>query len=85
MPTLNKSYNNCLIKWAKSGHESKPECEECETDLTGEEVYETLYGWYCKGCADDYIDEHGSLESENGPSDYSERMEERRQMGLCDF
>jgi hypothetical protein len=43
------------------------ECDLCEAPAT----VETSQGDYCAACAED-----------SGPSDYSERMAERRQMGL---
>ena len=50
-PTLNPIYNDLLLRWAKEGHPSLPECEECGRDLTGEHVIETRYNWTCKPCA----------------------------------
>ncbi|MGH8335630.1 MAG: hypothetical protein ACRETL_02120 [Gammaproteobacteria bacterium] len=51
-PTLNENYNWTLAQWAASGHDSKPECEDCGTDLTGQHVRETRYGWFCVPCAE---------------------------------
>jgi ribosomal protein L37AE/L43A len=49
-PTLNPNYNRALASWAKSGHDSKPECENCGKDMTGQIVHETNFGWYCDEC-----------------------------------
>lgn len=49
-PTRNGSYNDLLVRWAASGHDSSPECEECGTDLTGKRVHETSCGWLCTAC-----------------------------------
>ncbi len=50
-PTLNASYNYCLVSWAADGSPALPECEDCGKDLTGEEVICTGYGWVCTCCA----------------------------------
>jgi len=50
-PTLNPIYNDLLIRWANSGHPSPPECEDCERDLTGQEVFEVNHGWVCEDCS----------------------------------
>lgn len=72
-PTNNPEYNWVLQKWAKSGYPSNPECEECEKDLTGENVIELDVGWYCEDCAENY------------EGFYEDPHYERKQMGLTDF
>lgn len=68
-PTKNCHYNVLLVKWAESGHPSKPECEECGANLTGRDVWEEdaegTPGWFCSECAD-------QEESEDDP-DYNDR------------
>jgi hypothetical protein len=76
-PTLNRTYNGVLAKWRENGP-AAPECEECDHDMTGEDVIDTGLSWICTACASD---EHLAY---GGSSDYATRMEERRQMGLCD-
>lgn len=49
-PTLNPEYNALLVIWAEEGYPSKPECEQCEKDLTGKEVHDTGLGWVCTEC-----------------------------------
>jgi SET domain-containing protein len=73
-PTNNVSYNNLLRRWGGT----EPECEECGDDLTGQDVHETRYNWVCCGCADE-------ASVCGGQSDYADRMDERRQMGLVNF
>jgi hypothetical protein len=53
-----------------------PECESCECDLTGCEVHEGRYGWYCPDCADT---------CELGCGFDSDDDYEARQMGLTDL
>lgn len=68
-PTLNQEYNNLLISWAREGCCSKPECEECECDLTGKEVFEpksywdTVAGWICSDCNQKFRDEFDDTDS----------------------
>lgn len=45
-PTLNLEYNGCWHNWQKT-HPSDPECECCGRDMTGGDVEEGFYGWYC--------------------------------------
>lgn len=78
MPTNNQSYNECLKKWAESGHPTTPECEECEADLTGRNVIETHVNWLCEECAaewdDDRIDDREDFRADHaiGVVDYRE-------------
>lgn len=51
-PTLNPSYNRTLAKWAASGDDCTPECEDCGKNLSGLNVVETAYGWFCESCAE---------------------------------
>jgi hypothetical protein len=51
-PTLNPEYNHLLVKWAESGHDATPECEECGENLTGKQVHDTSTNWLCTSCHD---------------------------------
>lgn len=49
-PTLNQNYNNVLAVWAAGGFDSKPECEDCGCDLTGQKVIDAGSMWLCVKC-----------------------------------
>jgi len=58
-PTLNPEYNDLLVKWAEAGESCNPECEECEADLTGEDVFEfDGVMWVCKQCLENLDDNY---------------------------
>ena len=47
-PTNSQEYNDLLVHWtARTGVTQLPECDECGVDMTGLDVYEGPYGWYC--------------------------------------
>lgn len=52
-PTMNRIYNDLLVRWARStGEAQTPECEECGRDMTAHAVIEGRFGWYCsRKCA----------------------------------
>jgi hypothetical protein len=77
-PTLNPQYNRQLATWERQGYPTDPACEDCGRDLTGEWVTLRSWGWICDDC-------HNKTRNVYVDSDYSERMAERRQMGLSNF
>jgi len=50
-PTKNRQYNAVLARWAESGHDAAPACEECGCSLIDQDVIETDIGWFCVDCA----------------------------------
>lgn len=53
-PTLNPYYNHLLVSWEKdTGKPQLPTCEECNCDMTGQQVHEShagAAGWVCEDC-----------------------------------
>jgi ribosomal protein L37AE/L43A len=57
-PTLNHTYNVLLATWNKdSGPDTKPECEECGEDMTGQKVFSTRLMWVCEKCRDKVLED----------------------------
>lgn len=74
-PTLNDRYNAALATWVDDGHNARPSCEHCDRDMTGIDVHEGRFGWYCSSrCC--------RLEERGGESGVDEQRAEARQMGL---
>ena len=75
-PTKTAWYNQLLLDWARQRCPSEPECEGCECDLTGQDVFETSTMNCCETCFNDMRDA-------GSPSDELLRRLERQQMGIC--
>lgn len=70
-PTMNVGYNLLLRRWARGGHDSKPECEECGADLTGKEVYDVHSGWVGDCCVGDRAEDEMERFDEAGQERYA--------------
>ena len=79
-PTLNPVYNNLLKSWSKQGYSCSPECEECQCDLTGKQVYDVGTSWLCKSCSEH---EYDFASPEDEEQEYSFKAG-RRKLGYSD-
>jgi hypothetical protein len=71
-PTKNSRYNCLLVKWtADTGKVHLPQCENCDCDMTGQDVREIpSMGWFCTVCAsEEDCDAHSEQER---PSHWSD-------------
>ena len=72
--TKNATYNDLLVRWDADN----AECDECGRDMTGRNVIEGKWGWYCsRRCR------KSSETAYYGLSDTECRRSERQQMGIC--
>ena len=53
-PTLSQKYNELLKYWNEIGEPIDPECELCGKELINKKVVETMHGFLCTHCDEEY-------------------------------